>query len=127
MLLNIIQAIVPHQFESKRRPFPKLTINYKVYFVLNLIMKLLIVLILLSSLPNMLACKTPTTQRVASSENGIITGADQTGKYVAYLKGKRVGILANPTTVIGKKHLVDSLKSVGINITKVFGPEHGFR
>ena len=58
---------------------------------------------------------------------GIITGADQTDKYVPYLKGKRIGILANPTTIIGTRHLVDSLKALGINIVKVFGPEHGFR
>jgi uncharacterized protein YbbC (DUF1343 family) len=43
------------------------------------------------------------------------------------LKGKRVAILANPTTVIGKTHLVDSLTRLGIRIVKVFGPEHGFR
>src|SRR6185436_17033591 len=47
--------------------------------------------------------------------------------YLPYLKGKRVAILANRTSIIGKTHLVDSLKSLGINIVKVFGPEHGFR
>lgn len=57
----------------------------------------------------------------------IITGADQTKKYLPLLKGKRIGILANPTTIIGQTHLVDSLKSLGIKIVKVFGPEHGFR
>ncbi len=57
----------------------------------------------------------------------IITGADQTEKYVPYLKGKRVAVLANPTTIIGKRHLVDSLLDRDINIVKVFGPEHGFR
>jgi uncharacterized protein YbbC (DUF1343 family) len=57
----------------------------------------------------------------------IITGADQTEKYVSYLKNKRIGILANPTTIIGKRHLVDSLQSLGVKIQKVFGPEHGFR
>jgi len=61
-------------------------------------------------------------------QNGQIkTGADQTEKYVPYLKGKRVAILANLTTIIGKSHLVDSLKTLGVNIVKVFGPEHGFR
>ena len=58
---------------------------------------------------------------------GIITGADQTDEYVGYLKGKRVAVLANPTTIIGKRHLVDSLLDMGVNIVKVFGPEHGFR
>lgn len=57
----------------------------------------------------------------------IITGAEQPEKYLPYLKGKRVGILANPTTVIGETHLVDFLVSKGINITRIFGPEHGFR
>ncbi len=57
----------------------------------------------------------------------IITGANQTEKYIPYLKGKRVAIMANPTSIIGNRHLVDSLQSAGINIVKVFGPEHGFR
>lgn len=57
----------------------------------------------------------------------IITGAEQMEKYVSYLKNKRVAILANPTTIIGKRHLVDSLLSIDINVVKVFGPEHGFR
>lgn len=57
----------------------------------------------------------------------IITGADQTEKYVPFLQNKRVAILANPTTIIGNKHLVDSLQARGIQIVKVFGPEHGFR
>ncbi len=61
------------------------------------------------------------------SRKEILTGADQTEKYVPYLVDKRVAVLANPTTVIGSRHLVDSLQSRGIRIVKVFGPEHGFR
>ena len=57
----------------------------------------------------------------------IKTGADQTEKYLPYLKGKRIAILANQTSIIGKRHMVDSLKQLGVNIVKVFGPEHGFR
>jgi uncharacterized protein YbbC (DUF1343 family) len=58
----------------------------------------------------------------------ITTGAEQPDKYLPYLKGKRVGILANQTTITGDgKHLVDFLMSKGINVVKVFGPEHGFR
>jgi uncharacterized protein YbbC (DUF1343 family) len=57
----------------------------------------------------------------------IATGAEQTEKYLPQLKGKRVAIMANQTSIIGKTHLVDSLKSLGVNIVKVFGPEHGFR
>lgn len=55
------------------------------------------------------------------------TGAERTEEYLPYLKGKRVAILANPTTVIGKTHWVDSMQKLGVKIIKVFGPEHGFR
>src|SRR5215207_4672351 len=57
----------------------------------------------------------------------ILTGAEQVNKYIPYLKGKRVAIMANQTSIIGKRHLVDSLQSLGVKIIKVFGPEHGFR
>lgn len=68
------------------------------------------------------------SQHAVDPVNGSIkTGAEQTDKYLPYLIGKRVAIMANPTTIIGKTHLVDSLKTLGVNIVKVFGPEHGFR
>lgn len=53
--------------------------------------------------------------------------AFRTEVYLPLLQGKRVGIFANHTATIGKKHLVDSLFTLGIKISKVFGPEHGFR
>lgn len=57
----------------------------------------------------------------------IRTGAEQTEKYLPLLKGKRVAIMANQTSIIGKTHLVDSLRTLGVNIVKIFGHEHGFR
>jgi uncharacterized protein YbbC (DUF1343 family) len=57
----------------------------------------------------------------------ILPGADQTEKYVPYLQGKRVAVVANPTSIIGRRHLVDSLQKLDVTIVKVFGPEHGFR
>jgi uncharacterized protein YbbC (DUF1343 family) len=57
----------------------------------------------------------------------IKTGAEQTEQYLSYLKGKRIGMLVNPTSVIGGNTTVDSLKALGVNIVKIFGPEHGFR
>ena len=57
----------------------------------------------------------------------IITGADQTSRYLPLLKGKRVGILGNPTAIIGSRSLVDSLHDLNITIKAIFGPEHGFR
>ncbi|MFN5932077.1 MAG: exo-beta-N-acetylmuramidase NamZ domain-containing protein, partial [Sphingobacteriales bacterium] len=54
-------------------------------------------------------------------------GAHQTSLYLPLLKGKRVGIFANHTSTVGKEHLVDVLRKNGVNITVIFGPEHGFR
>jgi len=71
-------------------------------------------------------CGSPKHQFVAGKEP-VLTGAEQTEKYLPLLQGKRVAMMANPTSVIGKTHLVDSLKKRGVNIVKVFGPEHGFR
>ena len=66
-------------------------------------------------------------RQTTSPGTAIKTGAEQTEKYVPYLQGKRVAIMANQTSIIGKTHLVDSLMKRGIKIVKVFGPEHGFR
>lgn len=63
----------------------------------------------------------------SSAKIEIKTGAEQTEKYLPLLQGKRIGVVANQTSVIGKTTLIDSLKSLGVNIVKVFGPEHGFR
>ena len=69
----------------------------------------------------------------------IIVAANQTEAYLPLLKGKRVGIVANQTTVIFKDartkslktrlftHLVDSLVSLKVDVKKVYAPEHGFR
>ena len=80
-----------------------------------------------------------------SIESTIIVGANQTESYLQFLKNKNVGVVANQTSVIFKAndeqiattsskshndtyaHLVDSLLSLGIDVNKVFAPEHGFR
>ncbi|MFD1257599.1 exo-beta-N-acetylmuramidase NamZ domain-containing protein [Mucilaginibacter terrae] len=59
----------------------------------------------------------------------ITTAANQTQLYIPYLKGKNVGMVVNPTSIIGngKTTLVDSLLKRGVAIKKIYGPEHGFR
>ena len=57
----------------------------------------------------------------------IVLGAERTDTYLALLKNKRVGIIGNQTSMIASTHLVDSLLNLGIDIVKVFSPEHGFR
>jgi len=69
----------------------------------------------------------PKIKATNTANSAIKTGAEQTELYLSLLKGKRVAVLANQTSIIGKSHLVDSLQKLGVNIVKVFGPEHGFR
>jgi uncharacterized protein YbbC (DUF1343 family) len=59
--------------------------------------------------------------------NKIITGAEQSNDYLPQLKGKKVALLVNQTSVIKKEHLVDYLLEQKINIVNIFAPEHGFR
>jgi uncharacterized protein YbbC (DUF1343 family) len=47
--------------------------------------------------------------------------------YLPKLKGKTIGIVANQTSTVGARHLVDTLLALGVNIKAVFAPEHGFR
>ena len=57
----------------------------------------------------------------------VIPGAYQTQKYLPLLKGKQVALVVNHTSVIGKTHLADSLLALGIQVKRIFAPEHGFR
>lgn len=60
-------------------------------------------------------------------DSDVITGADRIAVYLPFLKNKHVGIFANQTSMVGNTHLVDTLRKLGIDIKKIFGPEHGFR
>jgi uncharacterized protein YbbC (DUF1343 family) len=57
----------------------------------------------------------------------IKTGAERMNVYLPMLKGKRVGIFANHTSLVSTSNLVDTLMKRGVDIKVIFGPEHGFR
>ena len=82
-------------------------------------------LVINSSVPNPYQVKPENID--PPKANKLLTGAEQTELYVPYLKGKRVGMVVNPTSIIGKETSVDSLLTLGVKIVKIFGPEHGFR
>lgn len=56
-------------------------------------------------------------------------GAERIDVITRLLEGKRVGLVVNQTSIIEKTHthLLDTLLSIGIDVRKVFAPEHGFR
>ena len=64
---------------------------------------------------------------ISLTDKEITTGAKQIEQYISLLNGKKVGVIANPTSLVGNKHLVDTLLDLKINIKKIFSAEHGFR
>ncbi len=68
---------------------------------------------------------------VCFAQDEIKTGAENISEYISLIKNKNIGIVANNASIIfnGKEnvHLVDSLISLGVNIKKIFAPEHGFK
>jgi uncharacterized protein YbbC (DUF1343 family) len=57
----------------------------------------------------------------------LLLGAEQLEEYLPRLKHKKVGVVANHTSMINQTHLVDSLLELRVHIKRVFSPEHGFR
>lgn len=56
-----------------------------------------------------------------------VVGAEQMDVLLPLLKGKRVGLVVNNTSLVKKTHLADTLVNAGVSVKKIFGPEHGFR
>ena len=65
-------------------------------------------------------------------------GMTDTASYYPLLRGRRVAVLANQTSVAelpgapgadasGRVHLVDLLHGEGFAVAAIFSPEHGFR
>jgi uncharacterized protein YbbC (DUF1343 family) len=68
-----------------------------------------------------------STETEAQVSNPIEVGAAQLSDYLPLLKGKRVAMMVNQTSTVGETHVVDTLLQWGVNIVKIFAPEHGFR
>lgn len=66
-------------------------------------------------------------EEVGMAEEPIFPAADRMEAYRSELKGKRMAVVANQTSLVGDTHLVDTLLALGMDIAHVFAPEHGFR
>ena len=71
--------------------------------------------------------KSDLTSKNKTDEKRIMPGAERINVYLPLIRGKRLGIFANQTSMVGDTHLVDTLRKLGIDIRVIFGPEHGFR
>ena len=83
----------------------------------------------LSFLFALLICsaKTSAQDLIVAEQSKVIAGAERINVYLPLIKGKRVGIFANQTSMVGNTHLVDMLIDHGVEVKVIFGPEHGFR
>ena len=63
----------------------------------------------------------------SNTEKKIIVGSERFDQYYELIKNKSVGLLVNHTSMVANNHLIDTLLSQGINVTKIFTPEHGFK
>ncbi|MDH5609912.1 MAG: DUF1343 domain-containing protein [Cyclobacteriaceae bacterium] len=58
----------------------------------------------------------------------LLLGDEQLDSYLPLLQGKNTGLCVNHTSLLSNgTHLVDTLLSLGIRLTAVYTPEHGFR
>lgn len=57
----------------------------------------------------------------------IVVGAAQLGVLLPLLRDHQVGLVVNNSSLVGQTHLVDTLFGSGVCVTRIFGPEHGFR
>lgn len=57
-----------------------------------------------------------------------IPAADRPELYLHLLEGKKVALVSNQTALLSDgSHLIDFLVKSGVNVVKIFAPEHGFR
>jgi len=73
------------------------------------------------------SCQGRTGQNTGGSSPEIATGASQANEYLPLIKNLKVGLLVNQTSRIGDRHLIDTLLALGVEVKKIFAPEHGFR
>ena len=68
-------------------------------------------------------------QAVTPQKEPLKLGAERMDVVTRLLKDKRVGLVVNQTSILEKqqKHLLDALLEEGVDVKKVFAPEHGFR
>jgi uncharacterized protein YbbC (DUF1343 family) len=57
----------------------------------------------------------------------LIVGAENTDKYLDFIKDKRIGLVVNQSSLVYDQHLIEFLISKEIDIKRLFALEHGLR
>ncbi|MDR0969894.1 MAG: DUF1343 domain-containing protein [Lentimicrobiaceae bacterium] len=73
-------------------------------------------------------CNAQQSKMLQLKEAGETQGAAaRIDAYKPYLIGKKVGVVANQSSLVYNVHLIDTLLTHNIKIVKIFTPEHGFK
>lgn len=108
----------------------------KTFFLKNRLMKRLLFfvlgLIFFSSCNTTQSAEPKETPLVVQKEKDsvikkLIVAAEDTANYMKLLRGKKIALVANPTSRAFGKHLLDFFLENSLTVEKVFAPEHGFR
>jgi uncharacterized protein YbbC (DUF1343 family) len=67
------------------------------------------------------------TSACSGARKSSVPGAGRPDLYMPLITGKTVAVVANQTSMTGNMHIVDYLVSKGIDVKRIFAPEHGFR
>ncbi len=69
----------------------------------------------------------PVANNATKGSTQLSTGAERLDVYLPKMQNRNIALLVNQTAIVGGSHLVDTLLASGIQIKKIFAPEHGFR
>ncbi len=70
--------------------------------------------------------QTSNNQTNNNQTQSYLSGAENCNKYLNLIKGKSVALVCNQGSRIGNATLADSLMALGVQVKKIFFPEHGF-
>ncbi|MFP8488884.1 exo-beta-N-acetylmuramidase NamZ domain-containing protein [Gracilimonas sp. Q87] len=71
-----------------------------------------------------LSCSDIQSQNSPAVKTGAEVLLDE---HLEKLKGRKVGLIMNPTSRVDGTHMLDTLLSLGVNIRALYAAEHGFR
>ena len=122
LLVNVPVSPVEIREDMKRERFNSYYITAQYYYIfMSTFFRFVAGIMILQ------ACTGNTTTTTTQQPAPILTGAAQMDKYLPLLEGKSIGLCVNHTSLIGDSHLVDTLVSKKVKVSKIFTPEHGYR
>ena len=69
----------------------------------------------------------PAVPNSSQPKSEVVMGSQQLPELFQFIKGKRMALVANQTSLVKDVHLLDTLCAEGMKPKVLFAPEHGFR